>query len=64
MVERIIGIIVAIMVIVGFVCFFGILLGAGSLDWWISGTFTTEIILGFLVIILSIIKDAWKQNLK
>jgi hypothetical protein len=56
MVERIIGIIVAIMVILGFVCFFGILLGTGSLDWWIPATYITEISLGVLIIIASIFK--------
>lgn len=56
MVERIIGIIVTIMVILGFVCFFGILLGAGSLDWWIPATYITEISLGILIIIASIFK--------
>ena len=56
MIERIIGIIVAIMVILGFVCFFGILLGASSLDWWIPTTYIMEISLGVLIIILSIFK--------
>lgn len=56
MIERIIGIITAIMVILGFVCFFGLLLGAGNLDWWIPTTYITEIALGVLIIFLSIFK--------
>lgn len=56
MIERVGEIIIAIMVILVFVCFFGLLLGAGKLDWWISGTFITEIVLGILLIFLGIRK--------
>lgn len=45
------------MLLIAIVCYFGLFFDADELDWWISGTFTVEIILGFLVIILSIIRD-------
>lgn len=46
------------MLLIAIVCYFGLFFDADELDWWISGTFTAETILGFLVIILSVIKDA------
>lgn len=60
MLERLIKLIVVLMLIIAIVCYFGLFFDADELDWWISGTFTAETILGFLVIILSVIKDAWK----
>ena len=58
MIERLIKLIVILMLIIAVVCYFGLFFDANELDWWVSGTFTAETILGFLVIILSIIKDA------
>ena len=58
MIDRLLKIDVILMLLIAVVCYFGLFFDADELDWWISGTFTTEIILGFLVIILSIIRDA------
>lgn len=52
--ERIIGIITAVMVIIGFVGFFGLFFGAGQTDWWIPTIFCTEIGLGLMIVILNI----------
>jgi hypothetical protein len=58
MIERLIKLIVILMLIIAVVCYVGLFFDADEIDWWVSGTFTTETILGFLVIILSIIQDA------
>lgn len=58
MIDRIIKIVIILMLLIAIVCYFGLFFDADELDWWISGTFTTETILGFLVIILIIIRDA------
>lgn len=60
MIERIIGIICATMVILGFICFFGLFFGAGKLDWWIPTIYISEVASGVLIIILKLINDAWK----
>lgn len=56
MIERIREIIGAFMVILGFVFVFGILLGAGRLDWWVPAIYITEISLGILIIVLGLFK--------
>lgn len=58
MIDRLLKIVVILMLLIAVVCYFGLFFNADELDWWVSGTFTTEIILGFLVIILNVIKDA------
>lgn len=57
MIDRLLKIVVILMMVIAIVCYFGLFFDADELDWWVSGTFTTEIILGFLVIILSVIRD-------
>lgn len=54
--ERIIGILAAVMVIIGFVGFFGLFFGQHCPDWWVPTIFCTEIGLGLLIIILDIHK--------
>ena len=54
--ERIIGILTAVMVIIGFVGFFGLFFGAGQSDWWIPTVFCTEVGLGLLIVLLNIFK--------
>lgn len=58
MIDRLLKIDVILMLLIAIVCYFGLFFDADELDWWISGTFTSEIVLGFLVIILSVIRDA------
>lgn len=58
MIDHILKIVIILMLLISVVCYFGLFFDADELDWWISGTFTAETILGFLVIILSVIKDA------
>lgn len=58
MIDRLLKIVVILMLLIAIVCYFGLFFDADELDWWVSGTFTAEISLGFLVIILSVIKDA------
>ena len=57
MIDRLLKIDVILMLLIAIVCYFGLFFDADELDWWISGTFSAEIILGFLVIILSVIRD-------
>ena len=54
--ERIIGILTAVMVIIGFVGFFGLFFGAGESDWWIPTVFCTEVGLGLVIVLLNIFK--------
>lgn len=58
MIDRLLKIVAILMMVIAIVCYFGLFFDADELDWWISGTFTAETILGFLVIILIIIRDA------
>lgn len=51
------------MLLIAVVCYFGLFFDADELDWWVSGTFTAEIVLGFLLIILSVIKDAYGNKI-
>ena len=57
MIDRLLKIDVILMLLITIVCYFGLFFDADELDWWISGTFTSEIVLGFLLIILSVIRD-------
>ena len=57
MIDRLLKIDVILMLLIAIVCYFGLFFDADELDWWISGTFTSEIVLGFLLIILSVIRD-------
>lgn len=50
------------MLIIAVVCYFGLFFDADKLDWWVSGTFITESILGFLVIILDFLNDVLKKR--
>ena len=63
MLERLIKLIVIFMLLIAVVCYFGLFFDADELDWWVSGTFTAEIVLGFLLIILSVIKDAYGNKI-
>ena len=56
MIDRLLKIDVILMLLIAIVCYFGLFFDADELDWWISGTFTSEIVLGFLLIILSVIR--------
>lgn len=63
MIERLLKIVIILMLLIAVVCYFGLFFDADELDWWISGTFTSEIILGLLVIILNILNEIWKKRL-
>lgn len=63
MIDRLLKIVVILMLLIAIVCYFGLFFDADELDWWVSGTFTTEIVLGFLLIILSVIKDAYGNKI-
>lgn len=62
MIERLMKIVIILMLIIAIVCYFGLFFGAGKLDWWVSGTFIAESILGFLVIILDFLNDVLKKR--
>jgi len=55
-------IVIILMLIIAVVCYFGLFFDADKLDWWVSGTFTAEIILGFSVIILNFLNDVLKKR--
>ena len=63
MIDRLLKIVIILMLLIAAVCYFGLFFDADELDWWVSGTFTAEIVLGFLLIILSVIKDAYGNKI-
>ena len=63
MFERLQKIAIILMLIIAVVCYFGLFFDADEIDWWVSGTFTAETILGLLVIILNILNEIWKKRL-
>lgn len=62
--ERFSGIMMALMVIVCFIFFFGILLGAGSIDTfsWPAMFIITEVALGLLTIIGNLVFESIKKK--
>jgi len=62
MIEGLMKIVIILMLIIAVVCYFGLFFDADKLDWWVSGTFTAEIILGFSVIILNFLNDVLKKR--
>ena len=52
--ERIGEIIITVMVIIGFIGFFGLFFGQHCPDWWVPTIFCTEIGLGLVIVILNI----------
>lgn len=63
MIDRLLKIVAILMLLIAVVCYFGLFFDADELDWWISGAFNAETILGFLVIILSVIRDVYGNKI-